>query len=106
MSRAVGVALAEIRKVTPAVTPEEIQRRARNYPTHFSDAALTAPALAKHWARCDRPAANGSPSGRLAEVRREIAWMKAAGMREKQAPGFAEELRRLEAEVQTREGTS
>lgn len=52
-ARAVGVALAQIRKASPDVTPEEIARRARNYRVHFRDATLTASALAKHWARCE-----------------------------------------------------
>ena len=52
-ARACGVALAEIRKVAPNLTPEEIARRAANYPTHFGDAALTPSALAKHWATCN-----------------------------------------------------
>ncbi len=53
-SRAVGVALSKIQKVTPSLTADEIKRRAANYRDHFRDAALTAPALAKHWARCDQ----------------------------------------------------
>lgn len=54
-SRAVGVALSKIKKVTPELTDDEINRRAGNYRDHFRDAALTAPALAKHWARCAQP---------------------------------------------------
>jgi hypothetical protein len=49
--RTIGVALAEIRKATPDVTPDEIRRRASLWPKHFPDAAFTASALAKHWAR-------------------------------------------------------
>lgn len=45
-------AKAAIVAVTPDVTADEIRRRARNYPTHFAEAALTPTALAKHWAVC------------------------------------------------------
>jgi uncharacterized protein YdaU (DUF1376 family) len=54
--RAIGVALSIIRGVCPAVTPEEIRRRAGFYPSHFPGCSLTSTALAKHWARCDRAA--------------------------------------------------
>jgi hypothetical protein len=45
----------EILKVSPGVTPEEIRRRADNYCTHHPGLGLGANALAKHWAKCDRP---------------------------------------------------
>lgn len=65
-ARTIGVALAEIRKATPGLTPEEIHRRAAIYPSVMPpDSTLTASALAKHWARCDRP---GRPRGRSAQV--------------------------------------
>jgi hypothetical protein len=51
-ARACGVALAEIRQVSPDLTPDEIARRADNYRRHFTGAALTPSALAKHWAHC------------------------------------------------------
>lgn len=54
-------ARAEILAVTPNLTPEEIQRRAANYRTHFDGAALTPTALAKHWAVCASP----KPSSQL-----------------------------------------
>ena len=44
--------LKMIRASTPDVTPEEIRRRAANYPRQFKDAMLTADALAKWWAKC------------------------------------------------------
>ena len=50
----VAKALKNIKSATPDVTPEEIARRAANYPTHFRDAMLTCTALASHWARCER----------------------------------------------------
>ncbi len=55
-ARAVGVALAVIRKVSPDLTCAEIERRASNYKSHFENAAMTASALSKHWARCDTAA--------------------------------------------------
>lgn len=60
--RAVGVALAEIKGATPAVTVGEIVSRARNWPTHFGTATCTASAIAKHWARLANP--GESPNGR------------------------------------------
>jgi hypothetical protein len=63
-ARAVGVSLAKIVKVSPDLTPFEIARRAANYHTHFDGAALTAPALARHWARCDIAKAHGHGTSR------------------------------------------
>lgn len=51
-ARSIGVALAEIREVAPDVTPAEVRRRATIYAQLMPGAALTANALAKHWARC------------------------------------------------------
>lgn len=51
-ARSIGVALAEIRKASPDVTPEEIMRRAENYRLHMPQATLTANALKAHWGRC------------------------------------------------------
>lgn len=36
-------------------TPDEIQRRARSWPSHFDTATLTATALEKHWDALGRP---------------------------------------------------
>jgi len=47
---ALNVALRDIRAASPDVTPQEVKRRAERYARKFSGAALTAPALAKHWA--------------------------------------------------------
>jgi hypothetical protein len=47
---ALNVALRDIRAASPDVTPQEVKRRAERYALKFSGAALTAPALAKHWA--------------------------------------------------------
>lgn len=50
---AIGAALKDIKAVCPALTVEEIQRRATNYRAHMRGATLTPNALAKHWALCD-----------------------------------------------------
>lgn len=55
--RAIAKAMKEIRSVCPAVTAEEIKRRALNYRAHMPSAMLTASALAKHWSVCNRPPA-------------------------------------------------
>ncbi len=47
---ALNAALRDIRAASPDVTPQEVKRRAERYARKFSGAALTAPALAKHWA--------------------------------------------------------
>lgn len=60
-AKACGVAIAEIKKATPDVTPSEIKRRAYNYVTHYKDAALTPLALAKHWSVCRVAKANFNP---------------------------------------------
>lgn len=59
--RAIGVALAEIRKASPDVTPEEIHRRAENYRRHMPHATLTAHALKAHWGRCSTASNAASP---------------------------------------------
>ena len=56
----------EISDVSPNLTPDEVARRAANYRLHFKDAALTAPALTKHWARCDKPPSEGTLPERYA----------------------------------------
>jgi hypothetical protein len=47
--RTTAVALAEIRKVTPDVTPEEIERRALCYKRAHRDWPLTPSSLCKNW---------------------------------------------------------
>lgn len=47
---ALNAALRDIRAASPDVTPQEVKQRAERYQRKFSGAALTAPALAKHWA--------------------------------------------------------
>ena len=54
---ACAVALADIRRVCVDVTPNEIERRAANYRSHF-DAVLTPSALCNQWAKCDKPASS------------------------------------------------
>lgn len=53
--RAVAVALAEIKRATPSVTPMLIVERANNLALHFPTCTVTASSLAKHWARCASP---------------------------------------------------
>jgi hypothetical protein len=60
----IGKAIAAIKAVSGDVTPEEIRRRAANYRAHFSDAALSASALAKWWSKC------ATASGTQAELPR------------------------------------
>lgn len=55
-----------IRESTPEVTPEEIMRRARNYPTHMDSAVLTPEALAKHWATCNTVGLCAPPPSKIA----------------------------------------
>jgi hypothetical protein len=55
---ALNAALRDIRAASPGVTPAEIERRAHRYGRKFPSAALTAPALAKHWAACSAPPAD------------------------------------------------
>lgn len=55
---AAGTALAEIKQVSPDVTPDEIRRRAANYRRLFKDACISPNALAKHWAATDRVKSN------------------------------------------------
>jgi hypothetical protein len=70
---AVGVALAAIGKVCPELTPGEIARRAAHYRAHFRDAMLTPSALAKWWARCERPPGGGG--GGRPQARGPDAWI-------------------------------
>jgi len=59
-ARSLGVAVAEIEKATPDVSPDDIRSRAAVYSRKHPTWELTGPALAKHWAGC---ASNGKPSG-------------------------------------------
>ena len=52
---ALNAALRDIRAASPDVTPDEVKKRAGRYSRKFSGAALTAPALAKHWASLGPP---------------------------------------------------
>lgn len=61
--RLIGIALAEIRKIAPNVTGNEIARRVINYRKHYAEAACTAPAIAKHWALIDNAPGQYRPTG-------------------------------------------
>lgn len=52
MKKTVSVAIADIRTVTPNVTPDEIASRARTYKNKHRDWPLTPMALTKHWGEC------------------------------------------------------
>ena len=49
MKKTIAVALADIRSVTPGLTPDEIAKRARVYKTKHRDWPLTVMSLAKYW---------------------------------------------------------
>lgn len=49
MKKTIAVALADIRTVTPGLTPDEIGTRARKYKQKHRDWPLTAMSLAKYW---------------------------------------------------------
>lgn len=67
-ARTVAVAIAEIRKASPDVTPEEIARRAERYRRVMPQGStLTASALAKHWARCGEVVRLATPAPILQE---------------------------------------
>jgi hypothetical protein len=61
----IASALSDITTASPDVTPDEIQRRASNYGTHFPDAPLTAKALAANWAMCEHKKPERNRSGQL-----------------------------------------
>ena len=60
--RSAAAALKTIRAVCPGVTSEQIQLRGRHYQQVFPSATLTAHALAKHWATCERPPSPAGPA--------------------------------------------
>jgi hypothetical protein len=47
--RTLCVKAAELRRLMPSVTAEEVERRAANWPGLFAHATLTGPALVEHW---------------------------------------------------------
>lgn len=59
-----GVALQQIREVSPDVTPDEIRKRAANYRLLFPKAACTPTGVATHWAACANPPRDGPPNGK------------------------------------------
>jgi hypothetical protein len=69
---AINGALRDIRAASPQVTAEEIQSRARAYARKFPSAALTAPALAKHWASCGSTAGTESMAEFVERMNRPI----------------------------------
>lgn len=76
-ARSLGVAVAEIQRATPDVSPDEIRRRASVYRDIHPTWELTGPALAKHWAGCvGRP--QKQPSVAAQRVAAEEAALKGA----------------------------
>lgn len=51
---AAAKARKEILSVFPALTETELSRRVGNYRRHWPQASISASALAKHWAKCDK----------------------------------------------------
>jgi hypothetical protein len=62
---AAAKALSEIRAVCADVTPSEIERRAANWASHFDGASVSPNAIAKHWARLDKPRIRDGPKKTL-----------------------------------------
>jgi hypothetical protein len=65
MAKTVGVALAGIKRATPNVGAEEIQRRVAGYrrlPWNRDRMLPSAQSLAKWWADCDRPEESSRPA--------------------------------------------
>jgi len=67
--RSIAVAVAELRKV--GATAAAVRERCENYRQRFPHAALTAPALAKHWASLARGQPQNGESG-MSQNRRNI----------------------------------
>lgn len=68
-ARAIGVALANIKRVCPGLTADEINRRAQNYRRTWPNATITASALSKNWARFGEDApANSTLEDRFAKA--------------------------------------
>lgn len=80
--RTVAVAAAKIRPL--GATPEDVHLAVVNWPTHFGDATITAPAIAEHWARLQRPGPRRidgtSPRGGRSKAADED-WSDIAGVR-------------------------
>jgi hypothetical protein len=64
---ACATALADIRRATPDLAPDEIRRRAANYRQHMPHATLTPSALANHWSLCA-----ASPRDRTADAAADV----------------------------------
>jgi len=71
-AKRIGVALAQIRKAMPDVTPHEIARRSRIYASVMpSGTRCTAPALAANWAKCGGVAIGTLNFGQMAGNQKE-----------------------------------
>lgn len=105
----VAVKLASIRKVDPAVTPEEICRRGQNLRSLFPNVRATAASLESHWAECatqPKLRANGSTQRELSSLEAELRKLASPTLRELQDPLFQRrraDLQRRRAELVQRE---
>jgi len=54
--------LPDIKAVCPSVDAAEIGRRAQNYRLHMPQVTISAPALAKHWAKCETAPVSKTPN--------------------------------------------
>ncbi len=83
----VGKALSQIKRMTPEATPEEIVRRATNYRASWPNVALTATALAAHWAKFGVAHEPGSQNGH-AKPDRKLSLVYVPPTEEQLARGF------------------
>lgn len=67
---AFGKAVKDLVKV--GATPDEVHRRAENWPSLFPQATLTPPALAKHWAQLARARAPAARPDRFVDMARSL----------------------------------
>jgi len=73
----IAKALAEIKVVSPDVTPAEIERRAARYRQLHRDWTISAPALAKHWASLATPQAAAQTE--QTEISEPVDWVRILG---------------------------
>ena len=71
--RTLCVKANELRKVAPDVTPDEVARRAANWPGHMGDATISGPGVVKWWGTLGSSANGRGPRDRAAEILRGAA---------------------------------
>jgi hypothetical protein len=67
--RTLCVKAAELRRLSPDITPAEIERRAANWSSHFERASISGPAIVEHWGRLGHPGSNGNGDTRASAER-------------------------------------